>query len=69
MNLYEISLELPDGKTINVLISDVSVTAAEREVRDMLRSLQEEALLSGRTSDLDFDSSHAVELREVWATA
>lgn len=69
MNTYEISLELPSGKTINVVTAAPTMAVAEAEVRQMLRELQEEAFMSGRTVELGTHQCHSVEVREVWADA
>lgn len=60
MYLYEVSLELPRGHTINVLIAAPSQGEAETSAREMLRSTQEEAILSGRTDEFPLQDSKEV---------
>lgn len=69
MNAYEISFELPNGKYLNLIVAAPTMGAAEQDARAAIRAIQEEAILSGRTSELDTNFTHAVEVKEIWLAA
>lgn len=69
MNTYEISLELPNGKYINIVVAAPTMGDAERDAQAAIRHIQEETILSGRTFELGTNFTHAVEIKEIWLAA